>query len=46
MMTQRLKKAMASVAGLLAAGVTGGGMWTLVWAAFAFNHTLKARRGQ
>jgi hypothetical protein len=23
-----------------------GGMWTLIWAAFAINHTLKARRGQ
>ena len=22
-----------------------GGMWTLIWAAFAVNHTLKARRG-
>lgn len=23
-----------------------GGMWTLIWAAFAINHTLKARRAQ
>jgi hypothetical protein len=22
-----------------------GGMWTLIWTAFAVNHTLKARRG-
>jgi hypothetical protein len=21
-----------------------GGMWTLIWAAFAINHTLKERR--
>ena|SRR6476659_1328847 len=33
--------------GLLGLGwLLWGGMWTLIWAAFAINHTLKARRGQ
>ena len=40
-------------AGRTAAGIGGGfailyllwgGMWTLIWAAFAINHTLKERR--
>ena len=43
---QHMASSAAGFEGMLGLGwLLWGGMWTLIWAAFAVNHTLKARRG-